>query len=245
MEIETHGVLSWRRQKKPGLKRAFLLEKLQPVVYWYHPCYTTSFSYVLTRICNNILNRTSWQSIKGLPLLYLDQRTDLPVALWSVAPRGSLVSLWSVALWSVEKVASFALSCWLDPPSLPFLWCQFKTSRAAGVLCHGLCWLHCWVAHIPHIPGHHPTLNLKHACGRGSVEPGCEAAVIFQSTYGVSVTFRVTPTWVKCMFWRTSPMADRHSSPREKRGRKSHLLWSRWVQSFFICLIQTGWMLQR
>ena len=195
--------------------------------------------------CFKIHNGTSWQSIKGLPLLYLDQRTDLPVALWSVAPSVSLVSLWSVALWSVEKVASFALSCWLDPPSLPFLWCQFKTSRAAGVLCHGLCWLHCWVAHIPHIPGHHPTLNSKHACGRGSVEPGCEAAVIFQSTYGVSVTFRVTPTWVKCMFWRTSPMADRHSSLQEKRGRKSHLLWSRWVQSFFICLIQTGWGLQR
>ena len=45
----------------------------------------------------------------------------LLVALWSVAPSVSLVSLWSVDLWSVEKVASFALSCWLDPPSLPFL----------------------------------------------------------------------------------------------------------------------------
>ena len=166
---------------------------------------------------------------------------------------GSLVSgswwLFGQSLVSgslVSRESCFFCSLLLAGSSLPPLpLMSIQNQSCSRVLCHGLCWLHCWVAHIPHIPGHHPTLNSKHACGRGSVEPGCEAAVIFQSTYGVSVTFRVTPTWVKCMFWRTSPMADRHSSPREKRGRKSHLLWSRWVQSFFICLIQTGWMLQR
>ena len=57
-------------------------------------------------------------------------------------------------------------------------------------------------------------------CGRGALVAGCEAAMIFQSTYGVSVTFRVTPTWVKCMFWRTSPMADRHPSLQEDKRRK-------------------------
>ena len=71
----------------------------------------------------------------------------------------------------------------------------------------------------PPMSGHHPTLNLKPACGRGALVRGCEAAMIFQSTYGVSVTFRVTPTWVKCMFWRTSPMADRHSSLQEEKRR--------------------------
>ena len=150
-----------------------------------------------------------------------------------------------MAVWSKERerVASFALSCCLPPsPPAPLMSIQIQ-SCSLGLMP--------WIVLLlplggPHpIPGHHPTLNLKHARGRGALEPGCEAVMIFQSNFGVSVTFRVTPTWVKCMFWRTSPMADRHSSLQEKRGRKSHLLWSRWVQSFFICLIQTGWMLQR
>ena len=54
--------------------------------------------------------------------------------------------------------------------------------------------------------------------GGGALVGGCEVAMIFQSTYGVSVTSRVTPTWwVKCMFWRTLPMVDRHSSLQEKQ----------------------------
>ena len=116
------------------------------------------------------------------------------------------------AIWSVERELLLLLSLapWL-------LWCQFKccfgTSRAR-VLCHGWAaytvykqgWFH-WVAPIP-----------RSICGGGALVGGCEVAMIFQSTYGVSVTFRVTPTWwVKCMFWRTSPMADRHSSLQEKK----------------------------
>ena len=181
---------------------------------------------------------------------------DFPCCIWIreqtclwLFGQWLLVSLWSVfGQWlfgqSRKLLLLLSLAGWILPPS------PTSDVNSKPVVQPGSYAMDCvgytagWPT-IPHIPGHHPTLNSKHACGRGAVEPGCEAAVIFQSTYGVSVTFRVTPTWVKCMFWRTSPMADRHSSPREKRGRKSHLLWSRWVQSFFICLIQTGWGLQR
>ena len=130
--------------------------------------------------------------------MYLDHSLYIP------AP-GSLVS--------GERVASFALSCSVAPlmsiqmllwnkscpglmPWLGSIYCVYKQG-----------WFH-WVAPIP-----------CSICGGGALVGGCEVAMIFQSTYGVSVTFRVTPTWwVKCMFWwRTSPMVDRHSSLQEKK----------------------------
>ena len=137
-----------------------------------------------------------------------------------------------MAVWSKERerVASFALSCCLPPsPPAPLMSIQIQ-SCSLGLMP--------WIVLLlplggPHpIPGHHPMLNLKHARGRGALEPGCEAVMISQSNFGVSVTFRVTPTWVKCMLWRTSSVAD-GDGLGSSQGK------------FFICLIQTGWMLQR
>ena len=143
------------------------------------------------------------------------------ITLLHIHARGSLVS-------GGESWFFCSLSGWGVPPSPPLLLLMSIQMLLWNQSCLGLMswmgsivfcirdgapigWLH-WVALVTILKAHFE------AC-LGALVAGCEAAMIFQSTYGVSVTFRVTPTWVKCMFWRTSPMADRHSSLQEEKIR--------------------------
>ena len=110
---------------------------------------------------------------------------------------------------------------------LPTLWCQFKSSRAQVFLCHGWgAWCLPWLVLPLVLLGGHwlqwsVTLGGPHDLGHHQ-----GVRLIFQSCYGVGVTFRVAPMWVKCMF---CPSLTRNS----RKGKKENHIRRR-LKSFYM-----------
>ena len=117
---------------------------------------------------------------------------------------------------------------------LPTLWCQFKSSRAQVFLCHGWgAWCLSWLVLPLVLLGGHwlqwsVTLGGPHDLGHHQ-----GVRLIFQSCYGVGVTFRVAPMWVKCMFC-PSLTRNTHSKLQEKEKRR---ITSAGAWKVFICSI--------
>ena len=137
-----------------------------------------------------------------------------------------------VDFWSAERVASLPTPVQGGALAPHPLMSIQKQSCPQVFLCHGWgAWCLPWLVLPLVLLGGHwlqwsVTLGGPHDLGHHQ-----GVRLIFQSCYGVGVTFRVAPMWVKCMFC-PSLTRNTHSKLQEKEKKKNHI--RRRLKSFYM-----------